>query len=244
MKNILIVEDELIIAKDLERILRNQNWNVSGICTHAAEAFRKIGTLSPDLVLIDIILKGRKEGIEIGRFLATSTEIPFIYVTSFTDRTTIDEVTSTTPAGYVVKPFRTADVVTAVEVAFAANNKRKKASSTREAIPLEEVPIKIRRVAEYIHENFDKRLKIDFLAGMTPWNPHHFIRNFKKYLGDTPYQYILKYKMGKAKILLEKTKMPISKIASELGFSNHSSFSTAFLKIEKRTAESYRRTFQ
>lgn len=240
-RNILIVEDELIIAKDLQRILATQSWNVSGICTKAEDAMEKIAVLPPDLVLIDIELRGKKDGIAIGRFLSTNTLIPFVYITSHTDRSTIEAVTSTLPSGYVVKPFRPEDIITTVEIVFARKDKNSSQEQFNEEKVLSEVPISLRKVAEHIQANLGEQLRIDELYKMTRWNKHQFIRNFKKFLDETPYQYILKSRIKKSKELLHKSEMPISQIAKSVGFQNHSSFSTAFLKLEKISADDFRR---
>ncbi|AWX43650.1 HTH-type transcriptional activator Btr [Flagellimonas maritima] len=241
-KNILIVEDELIIARDLERILTTQNWNIAGICTTTGDAMEKISVYAPDLVLIDIGLKGRKDGIAIGRYLTLNTNIPFIYITSYTDRLTIDAVNTTLPSGYVVKPFRPVDIIMTVEITFA----RRDAVSIQKMNQLEtprKIPIDLENVAKYIRSNLNSQLTVNELYKMSSWSKHQFIRNFKKYLGDTPYQYILKCRIEKSKQLLRNTDMPISEIAVSVGFLNHSSFSTAFLKLEQRTAANYRDTF-
>lgn len=241
---ILIVEDEFIIAKDLERMLMLQNWRVSGICSRAEDALEHINADPPDLVLIDIILKGKKGGIELGSLLAQRTNIPFVYITSLTDKATIEAVANTSPAGYIVKPFRLADVLATVGVALASRRNSMLPIKSDEASELSNIPIRLRKVAQYIQENLSEKLRVDLLAKMTPWNMHHFIRNFKKYMGCTPYQYVLKCRIRKAKERLINENTPISVIAKQLGFSSHSGFSTAFLKAEKCTAESFRRRLQ
>ncbi len=240
-KKVLIVEDELIIATHIAEILKEQNFEVIDICCTAKKALEKIIELAPDMVLLDIDLGGAKEGIAIGEFLQKKNTAPFVYITSFSDPTTLNEVKSTHPMGYIVKPFKPNDVVVAVEIAFSNYNYKESETIQNSDIATCEVPFRLKKIITYIHRNLDKKLTIETLAKMSDWKIHHFIRNFKKYLGVTPYQYILQSKVQKAMVLLTGTDLPICDIAYDLGFQSHSSFSITFFKLAKETPESFRR---
>ncbi|WP_299253431.1 response regulator transcription factor [uncultured Aquimarina sp.] len=243
-KKILIVEDELIIAADLARILKNNNWNPIATCTSAEEALEKIMVLSPDMVLIDINLRGKKLGTDVANYLLEKDTIPYIFITSLSDKLTLDEVKKTRPMGYIIKPFKPETIISTIEIAFS-NHKHRKLDPVRNSeTPASDVPFKLRKVTDYIANNLDKKLVVKELSEMTDWQQHHFIRNFKTYIGSTPYQYILEQKISKAKSLLTETNLPISTIAYDLGFQSHSNFSVTFQKSVGTNAENYRRSFK
>ncbi len=118
MKTVLIVEDEPLIAADIEFTIREAGYKVLGIAHTATKALDLIHSHNPDLVLLDISLKGSQSGIEIGRVLRKQYEIPFIYITSFADKVTLEMAKETLPYGYIVKPFKERDIVSTIEIAL------------------------------------------------------------------------------------------------------------------------------
>lgn len=117
-KKILIVEDQLIITMDLEYMLEELGYEVCGICTSYEDAVSAIKTSHPDLLLVDIILSGQKTGIDLAHEINQTYRVPFIFLTSHADRSTIEAAKSTKPAGYIVKPFNRNDVYASIEIAF------------------------------------------------------------------------------------------------------------------------------
>ena len=118
-KKILIVEDEFIIAHDLRNILVRLGYEVVGIALSEAKAVPLLERHPPDLVLLDIQLKGDKTGIDVAHLLNDRYQIPFVFVTSFSDEQTIAQVKDTRPFGYVLKPFKQEQIYAAVEIALA-----------------------------------------------------------------------------------------------------------------------------
>ena len=123
-KKILIVEDEFVIAHDLRNILRSLNYEVTGIALSEAKAVPLLQQHPPDLVLLDIQLKGDKSGIDVAYLLNERYQTPFVFVTSFSDEQTITQVKETRPFGYVLKPFRREQIYAAVEIALAQAENR------------------------------------------------------------------------------------------------------------------------
>jgi CheY-like chemotaxis protein len=117
-KRILIVEDEGIIAKDIERALVKLAYQVSGIVSTGEEALLHVADWRPDLVLMDIMLKGELDGIETAQRIRQLAGIPVVYLTAFGDPTTLQRATATAPFGYVLKPFEDRDLYAAVESAL------------------------------------------------------------------------------------------------------------------------------
>ncbi|GAB3800041.1 hypothetical protein GCM10028819_24560 [Spirosoma humi] len=112
---ILIVEDEYIIANDLELILDEAGYPVIGVADSVAEALTLMGQQTPDIVLLDIYLKGKETGIDLAKQLE-ELSIPFIYISANDNKSVLEAVKATQPIGYIVKPFREKDILTALEI--------------------------------------------------------------------------------------------------------------------------------
>ena len=115
---ILIVEDEPLIAEDLAGILKKLDFEILAVC-YTLEGAQKqlLQKNKPDLVLLDINLNGEETGIEIGKWLNEELLIPFVYVTSYSDSSTVRAASLTQPSGYIVKPFTQAAIYSAIEIA-------------------------------------------------------------------------------------------------------------------------------
>jgi transcriptional regulator with GAF, ATPase, and Fis domain len=115
-QTILIVEDEFAVANDLRQILEKAGYYVSGIAFTVEKALELNRRQRPDLVLLDIHLKGPRTGIDLARLL-TEEGIPFVYVSANTNKSILEEAKTTQPYGFIVKPFREKDVLVALEIA-------------------------------------------------------------------------------------------------------------------------------
>ncbi|MFY0482932.1 LytR/AlgR family response regulator transcription factor [Flavobacterium sp. PLA-1-15] len=118
MINILLVEDELIIAEDMTNILENMRYNVIGIAIDFDEAITVLENEKPDLILLDINLSGKRDGIELAQEINRRFSIPFIFTTSYTDVSTLERAKLVNPVNYLVKPFKKEQLYTAIEIAM------------------------------------------------------------------------------------------------------------------------------
>ena len=118
---ILIVEDEAIVAKNIEKHLLNAGYKVVGLATKAEELIEKAETKKPDLVLMDIKLKGKMDGIDAANKIRESLRLPVIFLTSYTDDETFQRAKLTDPFGYLIKPFEIKDLKRTVEMALYKN---------------------------------------------------------------------------------------------------------------------------
>ena len=125
-KNILIVEDELLIAEDIKYNLERLNYNVSGIAIRASEALTILENNSVDLALLDINIKGELDGIELGRKIRSLYPMPIVYLTSNSDKRTVERAVETEPSGYVVKPYNKTDLFTTLTLALHNSDKNEK----------------------------------------------------------------------------------------------------------------------
>jgi AraC-like DNA-binding protein/AmiR/NasT family two-component response regulator len=247
MKNIkptvLIVEDNFVIALDIRIILEGEGYLVLRTVSSFEAAILSIKTNKPDLVLIDISLHGEKDGINLANYLLRQRGTCYIYISSHSDKLTIDRVKESCPSGFIVKPFKRADIVTTIEIAFDNFSRNEKVAISAEQNVNIEVPFILKDIVKYIDEHIDKKISIDELSVISPWRSQHFIRVFTSFIGVTPYQYILKKKMEKAKDLICNTDLSYFEVCFELGFQSYANFSNAFKKTTGKTPAQYKKFF-
>ncbi|HWQ18387.1 MAG TPA: response regulator [Methanotrichaceae archaeon] len=115
---ILVVEDEGIVAIDIQNGLESLGYEVPAIATSGEEALEIAEKVFPDLVLMDIVLEGEMDGVQAADALRTRFEIPIIYLTAYADDDTLQRAKWTEPFGYILKPFDDRDLQTAIEMAL------------------------------------------------------------------------------------------------------------------------------
>jgi two-component system cell cycle sensor histidine kinase/response regulator CckA len=115
---ILVVEDEVIVLRDLQQTLAQLGYDVPAVATSGAAAIAQAAAVRPDLVLMDIRLRGEMDGITAAQQIRTQFAIPVVYVTAHADALTLQRVQPTTPYGYVLKPFNERELYVAVETAL------------------------------------------------------------------------------------------------------------------------------
>ena len=115
---ILIVEDEPLIAEDIAEILQKNEFQVTNIAYNKEDALEELRETLPDMVLLDINLNNRLDGIDIAVNIQSHYQIPFIYITSYSDKNTLEKAKRTEPSGYIVKPFNEAGLCSSIEIAY------------------------------------------------------------------------------------------------------------------------------
>ena len=115
---ILIVEDERIIAKYIQNTLRALGYDISAIVSSGEEAIKMAGEVRPDLVLMDIVLKGDMDGIEAAEQIRNLFDIPVVYLTAYANEKLFQRAKITEPFGYILKPFEERELQIAVEIAL------------------------------------------------------------------------------------------------------------------------------
>ena len=116
---ILIVEDNVIIADDMQSMLEEIGYEIVDNVIVYEQAVEVLKNQQVDLVLIDIILASDKTGIDLGKHIRKHYDIPFIFVTSNSDRATVENAKTVQPNGYLVKPFEQQDLYTSIEIALS-----------------------------------------------------------------------------------------------------------------------------
>ncbi len=115
--SVLVVEDEVIVARDLQQSLDDMGYEVLAAVSSGAEALRASRERVPDVVLMDIRIAGDQDGIDTGTALQQRHQVPVIYMTAYSDAATISRAVRSSPYGYIVKPFTGREVRSAIEVA-------------------------------------------------------------------------------------------------------------------------------
>lgn len=119
MKNkILIVEDEPIIADELEALLSDLGYEIVGIALDAEEAIEFIKKESPELILLDISLDGDIDGVMLAEIINEKFQIPFVFLTSHADKLTVNRVKRTKPSGFILKPYNEKELASNIEIAL------------------------------------------------------------------------------------------------------------------------------
>src|SRR3990172_3047696 len=116
--NILVTEDESIVAKDIAHSLKKLGYNVVAICSTGEDAVAMVEEKRPDLILMDIMLKGEMSGIEAAEQIKQNFNIPVIYLTAYANKSTLEKEKVTEPYGYIIKPFKEIDLHTSIEMAL------------------------------------------------------------------------------------------------------------------------------
>lgn len=115
---ILIVEDETLVSFDLKNIIFNLGYEVIGVVRTGEEAFSKAFEEKPDLILMDIMLSGKLNGIETAEQIKKSIDVPIIYLTAYADKATLQNAKVTEPFGYIIKPFEERLLQSTIELAL------------------------------------------------------------------------------------------------------------------------------
>ena len=116
--NIMVVEDESIVAEDIKRSLLNMGYSVSAVISSGEDAIKSAGELKPDMILMDIVLRGEMNGIEAAGRIRSDFNIPVIYLTAYTDEKILEQAKLTEPFGYIIKPFEDKELHSVIEMAL------------------------------------------------------------------------------------------------------------------------------
>ena len=134
--SILIVEDEALIAKTLARKLKRLGYTVNAIVSSSDSAIQEVNQHQPDLILMDIAIKGDKDGIETATIIQEDFHIPVVYLTAYADEGTIERASQTTCYGYLLKPFKEKELHATLTMAMSQHRRME---STRQEAKVPEV---------------------------------------------------------------------------------------------------------
>ena len=129
---ILVVEDENIIAMDIQSRLEFLGYAVPAVAYSGEEAIRKVSEVHPDLVLMDIVLEGKMDGVEAAEQIKVQFDIPVVYLTAYADENTLQRAKITESYGYILKPFEARDLHANIEIALYKHRMERKLKESEE----------------------------------------------------------------------------------------------------------------
>ncbi len=132
----MLVEDEMIVALDLQQRLRSLGYEAAAHATSAEEAIRAAGEVQPDLILMDIKIRGAMDGIQAAAIIRETRDVPVIYVTAFADEETIKRASLTQAYGYLIKPFEDRELRSSIEIALYKHAMERKLRESEERYAL------------------------------------------------------------------------------------------------------------
>lgn len=132
--NILVVEDESIVSKDIQHSLKKLGYHVVGAAATGEKALELVRSERPDIVLMDIMLKGDMNGIETAEIIRNELAIPVVFLTAYADESTLAKAKVTEPYGYIIKPFKEIDLHTSIEMAIYKHGKEQEIIRERDLL--------------------------------------------------------------------------------------------------------------
>ena len=232
---ILVVEDEAVVAEEIQESLKELGYSVPVIVTSGKEAIKEAERIKPDLILMDIVLEGKIDGIAAADSIMGSYDIPVVYITAYADDNTVERARKTHPFGYIVKPFTQQQLNSSIKVALTqkADRQELKTQIDKLAQQVDEatdgfylfMEKKNERVAQ--HSKGVARLAADIAAEMGQ----------PKSMFDELYLAGLLHDLGKLLLPMEIITRPFNLTAGEMKiFQQHPKLGAAILKKMTRFA--------
>ncbi len=150
MKKIMVVEDEAVIALRLQERLTTIGYEVIDITHSGDEAVEKARSLLPDLMLLDIMISGKLDGITVAKIVKAELDIPVIFLTAYSEDKIIERAKQAEPYGYIVKPFQDRELKAAIEVALYKKEMERR---------LRESEIKLQKAHDELEQRVEERTK-------------------------------------------------------------------------------------
>ncbi|HWR41848.1 response regulator transcription factor [Sporomusa sp.] len=241
MYKLLIVEDVPLERRALRKIIQRQYFNIDILedAKNGTEAIEKAKLYRPDIILMDIRIP-EISGLEAQkRIVKIVPNVKTIILTAYSEFDYAQEAIKNGVADYLLKPVRPEELVKAIDSAIVSLTKAISVVSKGQSSTGTERDI-LKSVLNYIERHYCLEIKLNAVAELVHLNPQYFSRYFKKEMGITFSNYVMKLRVEKAKKLLADTNYPIYRIAAELGFSDPSYFNKVFLKYEKQPPYKYK----
>lgn len=241
MYKLLIVEDVPLERRALRKIIERQYFNINILddAQNGIEAIEKAKLYRPDIILMDIRIP-EISGLEAQkRILKILPNVKTIILTAYGEFDYAQEAIKTGVVDYLLKPVRPEELCKAIDAAIVSLTKDVLVVSKGQSRANVEKDI-LKSVLNYIEHNFCSEINLNIVAEFVHLNPQYFSRYFKKEMGITFTNYVMKLRVEKAKKLLADTNYPIYRIAAELGFSDPAYFNKVFVKYEKQPPYKYK----
>jgi YesN/AraC family two-component response regulator len=244
MYKLLIVEDVPLERMALRNIIQRHYFTIDVLedAKNGAEAIEKAKLFCPHIILMDIRMP-EVSGLDAQKIITgILPNVKTIIVTAYSEFDYAQEAIKHGVIDYLLKPVRPEELIKSIDTAIAALHKGSSGIKTQ----YEDTSAKdlLKGILRYIETHCCSELKLEAVANFAHLNPQYFSRFFKKKMGISFTNYVMKLRMEKAKRLLAETNYPIYRIAAELGFSDPSYFNKVFLKYEKQPPYKYKQTIK
>ncbi|WLT39832.1 response regulator transcription factor [Synechocystis sp. B12] len=206
---VLIVEDERLVAQHIAQLLKSDGYEICAIASDGATALKKIAEFYPDLVLLDIRIKGEIDGIEVAERIKFLYSIPIVYLTAFSDGETLERAQKTNPQGYVIKPFRREQLLSTVAIAIANHQQQRKPEE--DTLSTSTCHYRLQPTLDYIEEHLDQGITVEFLAEAIGMSTAYFCRFFQKEMGCSPINLLSNNGLSGPKPYYWKENCPLAK---------------------------------
>jgi len=128
--SIMVVEDEGVVSIDIRNMLIRAGYDIAAVAFSGEEAIKKVKETHPDLVLMDIGLKGEIDGIEAAKKIRERTKIPVVFLTGFADENTLAKAREAEPSGFIIKPINEEELYKTIEEALSSRGFKKNLESS------------------------------------------------------------------------------------------------------------------
>tara|TARA_Y100000588_G_C13989772_1_gene810943 strand:- start:144 stop:827 length:684 start_codon:yes stop_codon:yes gene_type:complete len=136
MTHILVVEDESIVALDIQSRLQNLGYQVPTTVGNGELAIEQVEATQPDLVLMDIMLQGELDGVQTAERIKERFDVPVIFLTAYSDESTLQRAKNTSPFGYLLKPFNDRELHTSIEITLTKHQGEKDLQNAHDQLEL------------------------------------------------------------------------------------------------------------
>lgn len=214
--NVLIAEDSVITAEHLKSIMESFGHKVIGLARDKNTILEFLKNTIPDIILLDIEMENKYDGIEIGEFIFQNYNFPIIYITAHSDTKTVKKALKTKPSGYILKPFNEIDVFTTFNIALEKAKKVKdkkyvllKKGKTTEKLMIEDI-LYIRSDNNYIdiftnYKRYTERTSIDTFLELL--NSNNLLRVHRSYVINKDFA----TKFDKKRVFIGNIEIPVSR---------------------------------
>lgn len=132
--SVLVVEDESIVSKDIQHSLKRLGYDIAGTASSGEKAVELALELKPNIILMDIMLKGEMSGIDASTEIKKQLNVPIIFLTAYADESTLAKAKITEPYAYIIKPFKEIDLHTSIEMALYKHGKEMEVLKERDML--------------------------------------------------------------------------------------------------------------
>lgn len=225
-KRILIVDDDPAILGALSLALEDE-YDIQ-TCRDGANALSLLPLLQPDLILLDLKMKGLDGILTLHAIRRAYLTLPVIIVTGWSTKEWAERAADLGVSGYLKKPLDMDQLARRLAEVLRTNDQTPPAPPASLGLSNEFVRPVVRRAVLYLHRNFSRKVTLREVAAAADVTPFHLCRVFRLEVGRTPMAYLKELRIERAKTLLRSGATPVSAIASHLGFTYPHHFSRVF----------------